>query len=182
MPNDEQLAAARSGTEFALKSLGDFRPAIDASAALKQAASAASSGAGKALAFLISLPRDPKSVGAALERLDQMISPLLKPSSAASDTAAAAVASAEASGVKTYQQTPLAVNNNAVIIRHGDTLWQISRRTYGLGVRYTTIYLANEDKINNPDRILPGQVFGLPKDALPNAEELHRQRMSGRHL
>jgi nucleoid-associated protein YgaU len=121
-------------------------------------------------------------VGAALERLDQMISPLLKPSSAASDTAAAAVASAEASGVKTYQQTPLAVNNNAVIIRHGDTLWQISRRTYGLGVRYTTIYLANEDKINNPDRILPGQVFGLPKDALPNAEELHRQRMSGRHL
>ena len=49
-------------------------------------------------------------------------------------------------------------------------------------MRYTTIYLANEDKINNPDRILPGQVFGLPKDALPNAEELHRKRLSGEHL
>jgi nucleoid-associated protein YgaU len=180
LPSDEQLAAARSGTEFALKSLSDFRPAIDAGAALKQAAAVASDGAGKALAFLQSLPRDPKSVGAALARLDQMISPLLKPAAGAAATAAPA--SADASGVKTYEQTPLAVNNNAVIIRHGDTLWQISRRTYGLGVRYTTIYLANEDQINNPDRILPGQVFGLPKDALPNSEELHRQRMSGKHL
>jgi len=69
-----------------------------------------------------------------------------------------------------------------VIIRRGDTLWQISRRVYGLGVRYTTIYVANEDKITNPDRILPGQIFGLPKDALPNAEELHRKRLSGEHL
>lgn len=176
MPDDEQLAAARSGTEFALKALADFRPGIDASAALKQAAAFASDSAGKALAFLQALPRDPQSVGAALARLDQMISPLLKPA------AGAAPAAADASGVKTFEQTPLAVNNNAVIIRHGDTLWQISRRTYGLGVRYTTIYLANEDKIHNPDRILPGQVFGLPKNALPNAEELHRQRMSGKHL
>jgi nucleoid-associated protein YgaU len=182
VPNDEHLAAARSGTEFALKSLSDFRPAVDASAALKQAANVASSGAGKALAFLQSLPRDAKSVGAALDRLDQMISPLLKPATGAATAAPAAGASADASGVKTFEQTPLAVNNNAVIIRHGDTLWQISRRTYGLGVRYTTIYLANEDKIHNPDRILPGQVFGLPKDALPNSEELHRKRMYGKHL
>ncbi|MET0747165.1 MAG: LysM peptidoglycan-binding domain-containing protein [Rhizobium sp.] len=182
LPSDEQLAAARSGTEFALKGLSDFRPAIDASTALKQAATLASNGAGKALAFLQSLPRDPQSVGAALDRLDQMISPLLKPTAGAAAVGAPAGVPADAAGVKTYEQTPLAVNNNAVIIRHGDTLWQISRRTYGLGVRYTTIYLANETQINNPDRILPGQVFGLPKDALPNAEELHRKRMSGQHL
>lgn len=183
-PSDEQLAAARSGTEFALKSLSDFRPAIDASAVLKQAAAAASEGAGKALTFLQSLPRDPKSVGAALDRLDQMIAAITKPASepAAAAPAAAASAQTDANGTKTYVQPSFAVNNNAVIIRHGDTLWQISRRTYGLGVRYTTIYLANEDKINNPDRILPGQVFGLPKDALPNAEELHRKRLSGQHL
>ncbi len=83
---------------------------------------------------------------------------------------------------KTIEQAPLTQSTGTVIIRRGDTLWQISRRVYGLGVSYTTIYMANEDKINNPDRILPGQIFGVPKDALPNSEELHRKRLSGEHL
>ncbi len=51
----------------------------------------------------------------------------------------------------------------AVIIRRGDTLWQISRRVYGRGVRYSTIYLANQDAITNPNRIFPGQVFKVPE-------------------
>jgi len=51
---------------------------------------------------------------------------------------------------------------NAVIIRRGDNLWTISRRTYGRGIRYTTIYTANKDQILNPHRIYPGQVFTLP--------------------
>lgn len=82
-------------------------------------------------------------------------------------------------GPTTVAQAPLKESTNTVIIRKGDTLWQISRRVYGLGVRYTTIYLANRQQIANPDRILPGQVFGVPEKALPNAEELHRQRMHG---
>lgn len=52
--------------------------------------------------------------------------------------------------------------DGAVIIRRGDTLWHISRRVYGRGVRYTTIYLANEQQIRDPDWIWPGQVFALP--------------------
>lgn len=79
-------------------------------------------------------------------------------------------------------QAPLTGSKNSVIIRKGDTLWQISRRVYGLGVRYTTIYLANKQQITNPDRILPGQVFGVPEQALPNAEELHWQRMHGQSI
>lgn len=51
---------------------------------------------------------------------------------------------------------------NAVIIRRGDNLWTISRRTYGRGVRYTTIYKANEQQIRDPHWIYPGQVFMLP--------------------
>ncbi len=51
---------------------------------------------------------------------------------------------------------------NAVIIRRGDNLWTISRRTYGHGIRYTTIYTANKDQIRNPHLIFPGQVFVLP--------------------
>ncbi len=49
-----------------------------------------------------------------------------------------------------------------VIIRRGDNLWTISRRLYGKGTRYTTIYLANSQQIHNPDLIFPGQVFMLP--------------------
>lgn len=51
----------------------------------------------------------------------------------------------------------------AVIIRRGDSLWRISRRVYGLGVRYSTIYLANQEQISDPDRIWPGQVFKVPE-------------------
>ncbi|MGY5806325.1 LysM peptidoglycan-binding domain-containing protein [Rhizobium sp. LEGMi198b] len=180
-PNAEQLAAARSGTEIALKSLSEFRPAIDASATLKQAATDAANAAGRALTVLQALPKDPKSVGDALPKLGEMMAAVTKPENAA-PAPTSVETSSNGGGPKTLQQAPLSRDTNAVIIRRGDTLWQISRRTYGAGVRYTTIYLANEDKINNPDRILPGQVFGLPKDALPNSEELHRKRLSGGHL
>ncbi|MBB3310944.1 nucleoid-associated protein YgaU [Rhizobium sp. BK196] len=180
LPGAEQLAAARSATEFALRALVDFRPGIEATDAFKQASASASQVAANALTMLQSLPKDAKSVGAALDKLGAIIAELTVPGANV-----APMPSNEASAAgqpKTIEQAPLTANNNAVIIRRGDTLWQISRRTYGLGVRYTTIYIANEDKILNPDRIRPGQVFGLPKDALPNAEELHRKRLSGGHL
>ena len=180
VPGVEQLAAARSATEFALRSLVDFHPGIDASDAIKQASSSASHVAANALTMLQSLPKDAKSVGAALDKLGAIIAELTVPGANVAPMPANEVS--DASQPKTIEQAPLTANNNAVIIRRGDTLWQISRRTYGLGVRYTTIYIANEDKILNPDRIRPGQVFGLPKDALPNAEELHRKRLSGGHL
>lgn len=52
--------------------------------------------------------------------------------------------------------------DSAVIIRRNDTLWRISRRVYGHGTRFSTIYLANKDQIRDPDRIWPGQVFKVP--------------------
>ena len=51
----------------------------------------------------------------------------------------------------------------SVIIRSGDNLWTISRRVYGRGIRYTTIYRANDDQIRSPHRIYPGQVFVIPE-------------------
>ncbi len=50
----------------------------------------------------------------------------------------------------------------SMIIRKGDNLWTISRRLYGDGVRYTSIYQANLEQIRDPDLIYPGQVFVLP--------------------
>ncbi|MGB5840589.1 MAG: LysM peptidoglycan-binding domain-containing protein, partial [Brucella anthropi] len=58
----------------------------------------------------------------------------------------------------------------SVIIRRGDNLWTISKRAYGKGTRYTTIYLANRDQIRNPDLIWPGQVFNMPKEPLGDGE------------
>lgn len=63
----------------------------------------------------------------------------------------------------------LEATEGSVIIRRGDTLWQISRRVYGRGVRYSTIYLANQEQISDPDRIWPGQVFRVP-DQTPEGE------------
>jgi hypothetical protein len=52
-------------------------------------------------------------------------------------------------------------------IERGDSLWRISRRTYGAGLRYTLIYDANQDQIRDPDLIYPGQVLVLPAPGGP---------------
>ena len=67
-----------------------------------------------------------------------------------------------AKGPPTVLGAKLEEADGAVIIRRHDTLWQISRRVYGRGVRYSTIYLANQDEIQDPDLIYPGQVFRVP--------------------
>ncbi|MBB4120788.1 LysM peptidoglycan-binding domain-containing protein [Martelella radicis] len=87
----------------------------------------------------------------------------------------------QSDGTQTFLQPQLQGSDNAVIIRRGDNLWRISRRVYGRGVRYTTIYLANETQIVNPDLILPGQVFSLPVEPLPDseAETIHRRLLEG---
>ncbi|MEX2649503.1 MAG: Ig-like domain-containing protein [Alphaproteobacteria bacterium] len=54
--------------------------------------------------------------------------------------------------------------SDVVVIRPGNTLWQIARRTYGGGIKYTLIYRANQAQIGDPDLIFPGQVFIVPPD------------------
>ena len=78
--------------------------------------------------------------------------------------AAAEAGSGEVAAANPQELAPKLQNvDGAVIIRRGDSLWRISRRVYGLGVRYSTIYLANQDQIRDPDRIWPGQVFRVPE-------------------
>lgn len=60
--------------------------------------------------------------------------------------------------------------DGAVIIRRGDTLWQISRRVYGKGMRFSTIFLANQEQIRDPNRIWPGQVFRVPEKSQDGRE------------
>ena len=51
----------------------------------------------------------------------------------------------------------------AVTVQKGDTLWAISRESYGEGVLYVRVFEANRDRIRNPDLIYPGQVFNIPE-------------------
>nr|WP_278514691.1 Ig-like domain-containing protein [Brucella anthropi] len=92
-------------------------------------------------------------------------------SAVASDTDGQTAAASEAIGdAAASSATPLQKVDGSVIIRRGDNLWTISKRAYGKGTRYTTIYLANRDQIRNPDLIWPGQVFNMPKEPLGDGE------------
>jgi nucleoid-associated protein YgaU len=51
------------------------------------------------------------------------------------------------------------------VVSRGDSLWRISRVTYGAGMRYAVVYKANRDQIRDPNRIYPGQIFVLPMKA-----------------
>ena len=48
------------------------------------------------------------------------------------------------------------------VISRGDSLWRISRVTYGDGSRYALLYRANRDRIRDPNLIYPGQTLVLP--------------------
>lgn len=238
LPSVEELAAARSATEIALKSLADFKVADNLDPSVKEMAGKTSKAAADALAMLKSLPQDAPSVSAALGKIETAVGSALMPrtegtggnavatetatpppvttteaqdakpapatetaqtpaaesttpatqtdaSATAADNGAAAATPATgqaAAEPETVQQAPLQQSKTSVIIRRGDTLWQISRRVYGAGVRYTTIYLANEDQITNPDRILPGQIFGVPDKAMSEEESEVMHRKHVKHL
>jgi Uncharacterized protein containing LysM domain len=209
-PDVEEMTAARSSTVIALRSLSEYRLPADAAASTRVLAQATAQNAAAALEALEALPRDVGAVGASLKEISELVARTVGPALAQnlqrSEPAAPAVAQSNSSTAPnngaasnagtassttadagnataptTIQQAPLTQSQRAsVIIRRGDTLWQISRRVYGQGVRYTTIYLANEEQIRNPDIIQPGQIFGVPEEYRPDAEEIHRRRMQQR--
>lgn len=48
-------------------------------------------------------------------------------------------------------------------VKSGDCLWNIAKKFYGNGAKYTTIYNANKGVIGgNPNLIYPGQVLTIP--------------------
>jgi nucleoid-associated protein YgaU len=48
------------------------------------------------------------------------------------------------------------------VVSRGDSLWHISRVIYGVGTQYAVVYRANRERIQDPNRIYPGQIFVLP--------------------
>ncbi len=64
-----------------------------------------------------------------------------------------------------FQRETMAASQAAagqVVVQPGQTLWLIARHSYGSGVRYTLIFLANQGQIRDAKLIYPGQVFTIP--------------------
>ncbi len=47
-------------------------------------------------------------------------------------------------------------------VQSGDTLWHIAETVYGDGSKYTKIFAANDDLLEHPDQIFPGQKLLIP--------------------
>jgi nucleoid-associated protein YgaU len=88
--------------------------------------------------------------------------PKQEPSSDVSPPPASSPQVAPSETQATASANPVVPQLDTVEVKRGDNLWQISRRVYGEGMRYSIIYEANTDQIRDPDRIYPGQIFVMP--------------------
>lgn len=58
--------------------------------------------------------------------------------------------------------SPAPKQDETYTVQKGDCLWNIAKKIYGNGAKYTVIYEANKDKITNPNLIYPNQVLVIP--------------------
>lgn len=58
--------------------------------------------------------------------------------------------------------SPAPKKTTTYTVKSGDTLWNIAKKIYGNGSKYTKIYEANEDKITNPNLIKVNQILTIP--------------------
>ncbi len=61
-----------------------------------------------------------------------------------------------------FNENLLYLGEKSLVVQPGNSLWRISRKTWGGGMLYTEIYKRNIKIINNPDLIYPGQVLTIP--------------------
>lgn len=82
------------------------------------------------------------------------------------DTTADKVDRADFSGVSSHVDTTAEKigepASELYTVKPGDTLSHIARHFYGKASAWNTIYDANRDQLDNPDRIQPGQVLRVP--------------------
>ena len=111
---------------------------------------------------------DAPSTGALQSRAE---APFTVPDTAPASQARRDVAVSQPSRMRVASAGPDAVFSPAVVrpkmltrvVSRGDSLWRISRLSYGDGQRYVIVYNANRERIQDPDRIYPGQIFVIPR-------------------
>jgi nucleoid-associated protein YgaU len=124
-------------------------------------------------------PKAPAVAPVATDAAPTSSAPSVPPpsSSSASSSSAATPSAPDAPAAVPSQQAnsetpaPASTTTDAVVpsvntatVIHGDSLWRISRKIFGQGIRYTLIYEANATQIRNPNLIYPGQVFVVPQN------------------
>lgn len=85
-----------------------------------------------------------------------------RPDNAAPEQTRVAAAVSTAAPDKSSPSAVVVPKIATTTVSRGDSLWRISRQTYGEGARYAVVYRANREQIRNPNLIYPGQVFVLP--------------------
>lgn len=53
------------------------------------------------------------------------------------------------------------ISTNSYTVQQGDSLWKISVRAYSDGYQWTK--LAKDNKVKNPNHIVPGQTISIPR-------------------
>lgn len=64
---------------------------------------------------------------------------------------------------RSKENSPEPSSNKTYKVKSGDTLWNIAKKFYGDGSKYTKIYNANKSKMKSPNLIYAGQVLTIPK-------------------
>lgn len=72
------------------------------------------------------------------------------------------VATVKTTRSTTTSPAPAPNKNKTYTVKRGDCLWNIAKKFYGNGNKYTVIYNANKNKIKNPNLIYVGQVLTIP--------------------
>ncbi len=52
---------------------------------------------------------------------------------------------------------------NFIIVKPGNSLWDIAERSYGLGNDFEKIFDANQENLRSPELIYPGQILYIPR-------------------
>ena len=90
-----------------------------------------------------------------------------KPEPSSANAAAASptpVASAKPPAVAIHDPSHAVVSQvRTTVVIQGDNLWDLARKYYNDGTRYSDIYAANQGQIRDPSLIYIGQVFVVPQ-------------------
>ena len=73
-----------------------------------------------------------------------------------------------------YKFTPVLFDNEnqMMVIKKGDCLWNIALKEYGRGIDYVIIFEANKSQIKDPNKIYVGQVFSVIKKGSDAFDEM----------
>jgi nucleoid-associated protein YgaU len=69
----------------------------------------------------------------------------------------------EAAAAVNSELAAMGDDGGSYTVQSGDTLWNIAETVYGDGSKYSKIFEANNELLESPDQIFPGQKLVIPE-------------------